>query len=602
MARKSTDRQGTFPSTPFLQVSAPRRPFRRHEAVSGSRTHHLEPPPMSQSRLQIASLVPFAALVAAPASAQQFPVFSIDWNGPTISLPNSFTGAPITEGDLLAANPLVPAFGPLPTPGIVETAGFVFPVGLGLGWHAPCVGHPAYTPCRVEVDALSHGLDALIRCTATGTAPGARQWAFSVRTRSAGIVGTPAAPTVWTEGPCQDDGADVFVDLGVNCGPLAPTAPFAGSTGYVDGNGMPSCSGAVYPGTGLIENPPGAIHGDNLDALDDNVPDRAFASATCTYFSLDSAFVDPVTGIPNSGSAVANGFVGGDVLRSCPGCAPAVYATALQLGLGSNDQDDLDALALRENGVAGYQRSFGPYDWTSGQTDMLFFSVRRGSAIIGVPDAFFGLPISEADILVPTGPLGSVPGIWIAGENLGLRTQRIATAFLADDLDALDTLHLPEVGTRYCFGDGTGTACPCANSGAAGRGCANSQRIEGAILWSNGNPSLSNDTVHMAVSGMTANATTLLYQGTLALVGVPFGDGLRCVSGNTRRLYQRTALCGNREYGNGVPFDAPLSVQGNLVIPGTVHYQVQYRDSSPTFCSVPALFNFSNGYRLVWGP
>ena len=105
--------------------------------------------------------------------------------------------------------------------------------------------------------------------------------------------------------------------------------------------------------------------------------------------------------IPNSGSAVANGFVGGDVLRSCPGCAPAVYAAAVLLGIGSNDQDDVDAIALRENGVAGYQRSFAPYDWTSGATDMLFFSVRRGSAIIGS-----GVALGAGSVVVAVRPGG----------------------------------------------------------------------------------------------------------------------------------------------------------------------------------------------------
>ncbi len=555
---------------------------------------------MTRFRRLLTTSVPVAALSAVPVHAQQFPIFSVDWNGPSIGLPNSFTGTPITEGDLLAAPGLVPAIGPLPAPGTVETGGFVAPLGLGLGFYAVCSGHPAYTPCKVEVDALSHGLDAIVSCG--GTVAAGRQWAFSVAYRGIGFPGSPVPPAVWTEGPCQDEGADVFVDLGVPCGPLAPSAVVFGHTGYVDGNGLASCSGFAYPGTGLIENPPGTVRGDNLDALDDDVPDRWFASATCTYFSLDSAFVDPVTLIPNSGSALAQGFVGGDVLRSCPGCAPSVYAAAFQLGLSPNDADDLDALALRENGIAGYQRSFLPYDWTNGQTDMLFFSVRRGSAIIGTPDAFFGIPISEADILVPTGALGGPPGIWMAGENLGLRTQRMGTALVADDLDALDTLHQREQGNGFCFGDGTGALCPCANFGMPGRGCANSQRSEGALLWSNGTPSLSNDTVNMTVSGAPNNATMLLYQGTLPLFGTPFGDGLRCVGGNTLRLYQRPALCGNREFGYGVPGDARISVQGNLAIPGNVYYQVRYRDANPTYCSVPDLFNWTNGYRLAWTP
>src|SRR6185503_6383811 len=111
----------------------------------------------------------------------------------------------------------------------------------------------------------------------------------------------------------------------------------AGHTAYIDGNGLPNCmGGGAYPGTGLIENPPPTIPGDDLDAL-------------------DSGFVDPLTGFPNSGSAAANAFVGGDVLRSCPGCSPAVYAPAWMLGLdlGGSNTDDLDALALRENGIAG---------------------------------------------------------------------------------------------------------------------------------------------------------------------------------------------------------------------------------------------------------
>jgi hypothetical protein len=255
---------------------------------------------MTRFRRPLTTSVPIAVLGATQAQAQQFPIFSIDWNGPTIGTPDSFTGTPITEGDLLAAVTLVPALGALPTPGIVETGGVAAPIGLGLGFHAPCVGHPAYTPCRVEVDALSHGLDAIVSCA--GFVPSARQWAFSVAFRGAGFPGSPVPPAVWTEGPCQDEGADVFVDLGVPCGPLAPSAMTFGHTGYVDGNGLASCSGFAYPGTGLIENPPGTFRGDNLDALDDNVPDRWFASATCTYFSLDSAFVDPQTGLANSGN------------------------------------------------------------------------------------------------------------------------------------------------------------------------------------------------------------------------------------------------------------------------------------------------------------
>jgi hypothetical protein len=171
-----------------------------------------------------------------------------------------------------------------------------------------------------------------------------------------------------------------------------------------------------------------------------------------------------------------------------------------------------------------------------------------------------------------------------------------------DDLDALDTVQEPEIGSGFCFGDGSGTACPCGNNGAPGRGCGNSQNGTGGLLWSNGTPSISNDTVHMTVSGVNANASMLLYQGTIPLVGTPFGDGLRCVAGNTRRLKLQNALCGNREFGFGVPGDPTISVAGGLTGPGTRYYQVEYRDANPTFCSAPALFNWTNGYQLTWTP
>ena len=333
------------------------------------------------------------------------------------------------------------------------------------------------------------------------------------------------------------------------------------------------------------------------------MPDQWLPRSTCTYFSLDSGFLDPVFLVPNSGSAVANGFVGGDVLVSCPNCSPAVYASALQLGLdfGGPDTDDLDALALRENGIPGYQRSTTPYDWVSGATDMLFFSVRRGSALIGQPDAFFGAPIEPGDILVPTGGIGSPPGIWVSAETLGLMTMRSTAGVISDDMDALDILQEPEPGTRFCFGDGTGTACPCANFGFPGRGCANSVNPIGGLLWANGFASISNDTVHFTTSGLPGATTALLFQGTGVVAGgngAVFGDGLRCVQQNVIRLYKRTALCGNREFGKDVPGDQLVSVVGGVTTPGVRNYQVWYRNAA-VFCSA-STFNLTNGIFIVW--
>jgi hypothetical protein len=128
----------------------------------------------------------------------------------------------------------------------------------------------------------------------------------------------------------------------------------------------------------------------------------------------------------------------------------------------------------------------------------------------------------------------------------------------------------------------------------------------GGLLWANGFASISNDTVHFTVSGLTNPnpALTILLQGTAVIwggMGAPFGDGLRCLSGATMQLYKRNLLCGNREYGFTVPGDLQVSVAGFLSGPGTMYYQVRYRNPIPTFCT-PAPFNFTNAYRIVWVP
>ena len=158
------------------------------------------------------------------------------------------------------------------------------------------------------------------------------------------------------------------------------------------------------------------------------------------------------------------------------------------MGLEPNgaDTDDLDALKLWENGVDGYQASDVPFDWMTGLTDMLLFSVRRGSAIIGTNDSIFGAPIEEGDVLttpcsagssLPDGTTcvgGGAPGIFTAAEWLGLATVRsgtFATWFdqnndpiinpaynanqWADDLDALDQ-KVPLPGTLALLGLGLG--------------------------------------------------------------------------------------------------------------------------------------------------
>lgn len=407
-------------------------------------------------------------LSAAPGHSQ--PTFSIAFQGPTNGAPDSFPPPlPISGGDVLTSPlpgpPLgIPAFGPLPPPGTVIIGG---PGGLAL------VASPFGF---VEVDALSYGREPPLPAGFISTlplgplppgAPLPEGLYFSVDEFAIGFAPPPPPPfpTVITEGAAgvAEASADVFRVTGMAfippfpqpVVPLVPLAlPLLASSGVFDGDGLPSGTGAVYPGVGLIEpDAPGPgipDMGDNLDAVDvDTVPTDL---AGPVYFSLDAGFPDPLepaSPLDNSGTAAANGVLPGDILVITPGAPSAtVFAPAAALGLGP--MDDVDALALWTNAIPGFQASMAPYDWETGATDMLLFSVRRGSPIIGVLDSGLGLPISAGDIL--TTPLGGVgpPAIFIRAEYLRLATVRSGTAAVYpfavppgpydDDLDALDII------------------------------------------------------------------------------------------------------------------------------------------------------------------
>lgn len=378
--------------------------------------------------------------------------FSIDFQSPTKSVPDACSAFPITEGDLLLpALPYFPVGGCVGPPCISAWAGPGSPPtvnpgpDLGLSNWAAATTMPWGVPGLVEVDALSYGRDYNWD-SAFGPSG---LWCFSV---DEWAWGDPTLPQsgVTMEGMAgiAEASADSYVDDLIGAGPYGPGPVFPNKMLF-DGDG------STLPGIFLREpNVPnwGSFdNGDNMDAMDIDEPVAPQYAPFPVYFSLDGFYVDSLEGPPvNSGSAGAESFVGGDVLMTAtPGAAPVVYAHASQLGLdliGGPDSDDLDALAIWENGQAGYQPSLSPHDWIGGATDMLLFSVRRDSAVCGQLDSLWGAPIEEGDILCP--PVaggGPNPGIFIPAEMLGLgtkrnNTQNPATGY-ADDLDALDVAY-----------------------------------------------------------------------------------------------------------------------------------------------------------------
>jgi hypothetical protein len=204
-----------------------------------------------------------------------------------------------------------------------------------------------------------------------------------------------------------------------------------------------------------------------------------------------------------------------------------------------------------------------------------------------------------------------VGGAWSGSHQLGVTFARhhvsVATGTLTITLTttsgfgSLNGIQLVRaVGfTPLCAGDGSGTACPCGNSGGAGRGCASSVNPQGGLLAASGFASVAADSFVLTGSGMP-DSSALYFQGTSALAsgaGAAFGDGLRCAGGTMIRLGTKTNAGGASQY--PAAGDAPVSVRG-ATAPGDVRvYQVWYRNAA-SFCQ-PEPFNLTNGVRATWG-
>ena len=159
------------------------------------------------------------------------------------------------------------------------------------------------------------------------------------------------------------------------------------------------------------------------------------------------------------------------------------------------------------------------------------------------------------------------------------------------------TVASSEPGSGFCFGDGSGTACPCGNAGGSGEGCANDTG-SGGVLSASGSTSIGSDDLVLSATNLTSGPG-LFFQGNNAVNsgnGNPFGDGLRCAGGSVVRLEVHFANAGN-----SFTADSTISVatKGGVSAGQTKRYQYWYRDSGTSPCS--SLFNLTNGYELTWG-
>jgi hypothetical protein len=165
----------------------------------------------------------------------------------------------------------------------------------------------------------------------------------------------------------------------------------------------------------------------------------------------------------------------------------------------------------------------------------------------------------------------------------------------------LDIERAPPPGTGFCFGDGTGLACPCGNFGATRHGCAHSLSTNGALLDAVGVASVASDTLRLVGSSMP-NSSALYFQGSAQVgaggVGAAFGDGLRCAGGTVVRLKTVQNASGKSQYPEAG--DPSVSVRGMVAAGDLRAYQVWYRNAA-SFCTT-ATFNLTNGLSIAWTP
>ncbi|MBL8863307.1 MAG: hypothetical protein JNK02_15025 [Planctomycetes bacterium] len=203
------------------------------------------------------------------------------------------------------------------------------------------------------------------------------------------------------------------------------------------------------------------------------------------------------------------------------------------------------------------------------------------------------LGVSYARHDVTVGPAGTLT---VVTDDPGVPSNNLGT------VNGFQLVYTPgAVGTSFCLGDGSATACPCGNASApgSGAGCLNSLGT-GATLGATGAASLAADSVLLAGAGMP-NSSALYFQGGSQQnggLGSVFGDGLRCAGGSIIRLATKVNAGGASTYpGAG---DPSVSVRGLVGAPGTRTYQVWYRNAA-SFCT-PSTFNLSNGLELAWAP
>lgn len=268
----------------------------------------------------------------------------------------------------------------------------------------------------------------------------------------------------------------------------------------------------------------------------------------------------------------------------------------------------------RWNGASWEQLPPLPPGANSMMSDLDSLDLGSGPQLLGLTstDEMFALAGNTWTRLVDTDPYFTIPHIFASEDMPGgagvlvhgnFRDIAAPGGALVEQAGLTIFRACPRIES-FCTGDGLdadlAVACPCANTGAVGHGCAWNtvgSGPNGARLTHQGSPH-SNDLVLLGES-MPTSGSSLFFQGaTSNHAGAVFGDGLRCAAGAVVRLRTRMNVNGAAQV--PVASEPSLASIGGVVLGSgaTRAYQVWFRVAA-NFCT-SATFNLSNALSVRW--